>query len=92
MHRPAHRTGTSHRLSPALPLPPEIAPLGLLAAEAALARLGRHPDANDLALTRQVRANLSWAAETMEGFDPSARAPLDARIRAVERTLRLGRW
>jgi hypothetical protein len=91
MHRQSHPIPTRRGLSPAQPPLPEIAPLGLIAAEAALDRLARTRGSADLALVRRVRANLSWAAETMAGFDPSARAPLDARIRAAERTLTLGR-
>ena len=86
------RSAASRPTSPAATHAFEIAPLGLIAAETAIGRLQRAPQTSVSALARQARANLSWAAEALEGLDASAKAPMVARIRAVEQALALGRW
>jgi len=86
------RSAIPRPASPAAAHALEIAPLGLIAAETAVGRLQRAPQTCVAVLARQARANLTWAADALEGLDASAKAPMVARMRAVEQALALGRW
>ena len=93
---PAHRSTDSptslrfprpRRLRGTRTGPPEIVPIGLAVAEAALGRLQTASASEITCLVRQTRANLGWAADTLDSVDDATRAVFLRRIDAVEQAL-----